>query len=75
LVEWEAHVRDLVHAKRAGEADALERVLRGFSRNADDLAAARRGDGEETPEDVLKRVRANLKYAADLVGDMTDEEN
>lgn len=75
LADWEAHVRGLVDAKRAEDDDTLVRVLRGFSRNADDLAAARRGDGDDTAEDVLKRIRGNLQYAAKLVGDMTTEED
>jgi hypothetical protein len=75
LADWETHVRGLVDTKRSSDADTLERVLRGFRRNADDLAAARKGNGNETAEDVLKRIKANLQYAAALVGDMTTEEN
>jgi hypothetical protein len=75
LADWEVHVRALVDGKRAEDGDTLERVLRGFRRNADGLAAARKGNGNETTEDVLKRIKANLQYAAALVGDMTTEEN
>jgi hypothetical protein len=75
LREWQVHVHGLVHAKQTEDADALMRTLRGFARNADDLAAAKRGDGDETAEDVLKRIRGNLQYAATLVGDMTTEED
>jgi hypothetical protein len=75
LADWEAHVRGLVDAKRTEDENILLAVLRGLGRNGDDLAAARRGDGDESAEDVLKRIRGHLQYAAKLVGDMTTEED
>lgn len=76
LADWEAHVRRLVVAEQRRDLDTLVRVLRGFSRNADDLEAAERGNlPNESTADVLKRTRGNLTYAAELIGRLTTEED
>lgn len=75
LTEWEVHVYGLINAKRDEDAVTLLRVLRGFSKNADDLETARRGDGTEYSADVLKRIQGNLTYAAELISGMIPKED
>lgn len=73
LTAWEIHVRGLVNSELTEQTTTLLRVLRGFSKNADDLEAAQLGT--EDRAEVLKRIQGNLTYAAELIGRMGIEEN